>query len=414
MGFIAVGEWLKYTVKVSTSAYYQIDARVASGSKGGTFHISCDDVDKTGQLTLPNTNNNWQAWTTVTKKDVYLTAGTHVMKLSIDRAFDYYGVGNVDWINVTQQTSSAPQQFSWKQVASNPLARFEAAGAAVNGKLYVFGGYINPQIQATARADVYNPATNIWARIADMPEPLTHCGQVVDGSTIWLIGGFVGNHPGQGTIHVWKYDTVNNRWSAGPSLPEQRGAGAAARVGRTIHIFGGLLRAQSSANPVTVDQGEHWALNLDNQSAGWQIAAPMINPRNHLAGIGLNGKVYAIGGQHLWDEETGAQSEVDVYDPATDRWTQVASMPLPRSHTSASTFIRSGLLFVVGGATNDFTSLRDVISYNPATNRWSSHTPLPYARLTPVAADIAGKLVVSTGSAEDNVPQAKTWIGTPI
>jgi hypothetical protein len=52
-------------------------------------------------------------------------------------------------------------------------------------------------------------------------------------------------------------------------------------------------------------------------------------------------------------------------------------------------------------------------SYDPATDLWTSHTPLPYARLTPVAGDVNGKLVLSTGSAEDNVPQPKTWIGTP-
>ena len=92
----------------------------------------------------------------------------------------------------------------------------------------------------------------------------------------------------------------------------------------------------------------------------------------------------------------------------------MASLPVPHSHISASTFVRSGLIVVVGGATNNYTSLRDVLMYNPATNQWTSSTPLPYPRLTPVAADISGKLVVSTGSAEDNVPQAKTWVGTPV
>ena len=181
-----------------------------------------------------------------------------------------------------------------------------------------------------------------------------------------------------------------------------------------IHYFGGLTHANSSTNPVTQDESAHWIFDLNDPSAGWQWRAPLINPRNHLSGVAVNGKIYAIGGQHLWDEDNGAQSEVDMYDPATNLWTKVASLPTPRSHTSASTFVRNGLIVVVGGATNNYTSLRDVLMYNPATNQWLNSTPLPYPRLTPVAADINGKLVVTTGSAEDNVPQAKTWIGTPV
>ena len=77
------------------------------------------------------------------------------------------------------------------------MARYEAAGMVVDDKLYVFGGYRNKQIQVTARSDVYDPATDSWARIADMPEPLTHAGQVAHGTTIWLLGGFVGDNPGR-------------------------------------------------------------------------------------------------------------------------------------------------------------------------------------------------------------------------
>jgi N-acetylneuraminic acid mutarotase len=416
VGYISAGEWLKFTINVSSTAGYQLDARVASASGGGTLHVSFDDVNKTGAMTLANTGN-WKTWTTVTKTGISLTAGMHVMKVSIDSAVDSLGVGNIDWIKLTKLASGSgsPTKFSWTQAASSPLGRYEAAGVAVGGRLYVFGGYVNASIQGTKRSDVYDPATNKWTRIADMPEQLTHCGQVVDGSSVWLIGGFVGDNPGPATQHVWRYDTLTNTWSAGPALPAARGAGAAAIVGRAIHFFGGLTHAYHSWDPVTVDQREHWILQLGNQGAGWKPAAPMINPRNHLAGISFNGKVYAIGGQHLWDEEAGAQSEVDVYDPATDKWTQLASLPLARSHISASTFIRNGSIFVVGGSKNDHIALSDVLIYNPATNTWSaSSTPLPAARLTPVAADIFGKVVVATGSPEDNEPAATTWIGTAV
>ena len=56
-----------------------------------------------------------------------------------------------------------------------------------------------------------------------------------------------------------------------------------------MHYFGG-----SDAN--RIDRGEHYVLNLDNPSAGWQTRAAMPNPRSHMAGAVIGGKLYAIGG----------------------------------------------------------------------------------------------------------------------
>ena len=193
--------------------------------------------------------------------------------------------------------------FTWETMAPSPIARYEAQGAAVGGKLYVFGGYINGKIQSTARSDVYDPATDQWKQIADMPVELTHSPAVVNGEAIWLIGGFVDDHPGPSTTDVWKYNTRTNTWSKGPSLPQRRGAGGAAISGRKIHFFGGVDRPAGSN--IYIDEDEHWVLDLDDPQKGWQPRSPMPVPRNHLVGAALDGQVYAVGGQFKGDESTG-------------------------------------------------------------------------------------------------------------
>jgi N-acetylneuraminic acid mutarotase len=286
--------------------------------------------------------------------------------------------------------------WQWIDPATAPMARYEAAGAVVNNRLYVFGGYRNQQIQATARSDVYDPTTDKWSRIADMPEPLTHAGQAVYGNTIWLVGGFVGDNPGPGTAHVWRYYPRTNTWKRGPNLPAARGAGAAAIIGHQLHFFGGLDHANSSKKPVKVDYADHWVLDLA-KGGGWKRAAPLPNPRNHLSGVSLSGFVYAIGGQHLWNEDHPL-SEVDRYDPTTNRWKAVASLPKPRSHMSASTFVINNRIMVIGGATNGLTSISDVDTYNPAMNKWLHFSNLPSPRLTPVAGFADGTIIAATGS----------------
>jgi hypothetical protein len=304
-------------------------------------------------------------------------------------------------------TPTASASFTWQTKASAPQGLYEAQGAAVNGKLYVLGGFYNSKIQATTRCDVYDFATNTWKRIADMPEKITHAGQAVDGNTIWIAGGFVGDHPGPSSNRVWKYDTANNRWSAGPSLPAARGGGALVRLGRSLHYFGGVTRNSNGA--YVADSGDHWVLNLDGGTQ-WTALAPMPNPRNHLGGAVVDGRIYAVGGQRLGDEHGGNQNSVHRYDPATNTWTAVASMPRPLGHITANTLVRNGRIVVVAGVTQGSTEVANVIEYNPATNSWIELPKLPGPRQSPVADVINGRIVVTTGSSGG--PQNQTWISS--
>jgi len=90
------GEWLEYTVNVTTAGTYTFDARVASQGGGGTFHVEVDRVNVTGALVVPNTNG-WQTWTTVSKAGIALSAGTHVIRISLDTVGTAGGVGNYNW-----------------------------------------------------------------------------------------------------------------------------------------------------------------------------------------------------------------------------------------------------------------------------------------------------------------------------
>ncbi|WP_111766856.1 kelch repeat-containing protein [Nakamurella deserti] len=285
-----------------------------------------------------------------------------------------------------------PTPFTWETRMPSPIGRSEGQGAAVGSKVYVFGGFATGTI-TTARSDVYDTVTDTWTRLPDMPEEITHSATVVDGTTVWIVGGYVDDHPGPATRHVWKFDTVRRTFSAGPQLPAPRGAGAAAIVGRELHFYGGTNRvAGSTADP---DQPDHWVLNLDGGTT-WTARAPLPNPRNHLTGATLDGKVYAIGGQYNENENTGLQTDVHRYDPATDAWTKVASLPRARSHLVA--VVRDGQILALGGTNPGNVASSDVTAYDPASNTWSQLPSLPGGRKTPVVATVGDTVVVSGGS----------------
>lgn len=292
----------------------------------------------------------------------------------------------------TPPPTGDPTPFSWDTRAQSPIARSEGQGAVAGNKLYVFGGFYTGTI-TTARSDVYDPAANSWSQLPDLPEELTHSAVVADGNTVWLVGGYVDNHPGPSTRSVWKYNTVNRTYTRGPLLPAPRGAGAAAIVGRELHFFGGTSRvAGSTADP---DQPDHWVLNLDTGTA-WNARAPLPNPRNHLTGAAVGGKIYAIGGQHNENENTGLQSDVHRFDPATNAWTKVASLPKARSHIV--NVVRDGQILVLAGTNPGNTASSDVTAYSPESNTWSKLPSLPGGRKTPVAGLANGVVYLTGGS----------------
>jgi beta-glucanase (GH16 family) len=78
IGWMAAGEWLEYTVDVKYAGTYTLKARVAALDPGKTFYVAFDGVNKTGNLTVPDTNG-WQNWNTVSKT-VTLSAGVQIMR----------------------------------------------------------------------------------------------------------------------------------------------------------------------------------------------------------------------------------------------------------------------------------------------------------------------------------------------
>ena len=292
--------------------------------------------------------------------------------------------------------AAVPPAFNWKQVNNSSSARLEASAVAVGNKLYLFGGYgvDFPKWMATKETDAFDPLTNTWTRLADMPEGLTHVGAATDGRYIYAAGGYVTNYVTGwqtfGTRDVWRYDTVLNKWSAFVPLPAARAAGALVILGSQLHYFDGVDSSQHGTT-------EHWALNLKSASPRWVAYAPLPFSRNHIAAAVVNGKIYIAGGQINADDASAACSDVLMWDPLhAATWQRMPDLPQPRSHAIA--FAVDGQLVVVDGSTTGQKVLSSMIAFNPVTNTWNTLTnSLPGPRIGPAGDIVDGMLVITTG-----------------
>ena len=106
VGYTSEGEYLRYTVNVGTAGMYNLQARVASLGQGGYYHVSFDDENKTGTLFVPVTNG-FQNYTTQVSPAFQLSAGKHVMQVTLDGNGPTGGMGNFNWFAVQAPTASA-------------------------------------------------------------------------------------------------------------------------------------------------------------------------------------------------------------------------------------------------------------------------------------------------------------------
>jgi N-acetylneuraminic acid mutarotase len=134
----------------------------------------------------------------------------------------------------------------------------------------------------------------------------------------------------------------------------------------------------------------------------------------HGAGVGLgvvavDGKIYAIGGSTAVESYRGGLSAInEVYDPVTDTWTVLASMPTPRRDFAIAAY--QGKIYCIGGiagATRHqgtggvfysiiLSNVTEV--YDTTTNSWSTMAPFPYKSSHLQAAIVDDQIFVLLGS----------------
>jgi hypothetical protein len=123
VGWIAAGEYLKYTFSVGTSGTYNLEARIASPYSSQSIHVEVDGVNVTGAMALPNTGG-WQNWQSVAKTGLNLAAGTHVLKFVADS-----GNINFNFLRFTQSATASPSPTGSLKVAITA----PAAGSLIKG-----------------------------------------------------------------------------------------------------------------------------------------------------------------------------------------------------------------------------------------------------------------------------------------
>jgi len=280
---------------------------------------------------------------------------------------------------------------TWHVAAPIPMKRTEVAAAALDGKIYVVGGFEKPSFGnvlnfgITPSVEDYDPATDRWAARTPMPVGLHHVGIGVAGGRLYVIGGYSrsGLSVWNPVATVYAYDPAMDRWTERASMPTTRGALSVTEHEGKLYAIGGYDRKANNAQVEVYDP----AHNV------WTTAAPLPAPRDHLGTATVAGKIYAIGGRVNGDYAQNL-AVVERYDPATDRWMRVSDLPTARSGITAA--VVGGRIYIFGGE-GPVGTFQENESYDPARDTWQRMAPMPTARHGLGSAVVQGRIYVISG-----------------
>jgi N-acetylneuraminic acid mutarotase len=132
----------------------------------------------------------------------------------------------------------------------------------------------------------------------------------------------------------------------------------------------------------------------------------MPTPRNHTTAAAVNGRIYVIGGR-VGAAFIGLASDISVveeYNPATDKWSAPrARMPTARSALGSGAI--NGKIYVAGGEFQDphmMATFKAVEAYDPATDSWSIMPSMPVSRHGLAAGVVGNRLILVGGDVQSS------------
>lgn len=175
-------------------------------------------------------------------------------------------------------------------------------------------------------------------------------------------------------------------WSSAAPLPVALGEVAGGIVAGKLYVVGEGSTATFAYDIAT----ETWT------SSG---LATRPYPGTHHAAEVVDGKLYLFGGLG-----GGSEGKVQIYDPATDTWTEGA--PMPFAAGSSSSAVIGNQVYVAGGIVGSSTTTQ-AARYDPATDTWHAIAPMPQGRNHAAAESDGTKMYVfggrGPGSGDGNV-----------
>ena len=246
--------------------------------------------------------------------------------------------------------AQCPFQGSWTTGPNLPVAWKGGVAGIIGDRVVMAGGLWMPGRRNLALA--YDLRNRTYEDIQPPPYETAYTQGACDGTSLYVVGG---RSAGRRVSRLSRGTDGRWNWEPLPMLPESEGKGRWLGVS---HIIPGKWLFLTTGHPTGTQseirqesQLQDWRLRLDQPAAQWEPMAPYPGgPRALVCGAVARNKLFVFGGAHPDSEMraifanlirdyglmnvvpyAGAPHYRDAYcyDPDTDRWQKLRSLPLP-------------------------------------------------------------------------------------
>lgn len=261
-------------------------------------------------------------------------------------------------------STSIHAQYSWKQKANfGGGNRGECAGFSTQTTGYILTGYDGSYY---TEVWAWNPVSNVWSKKANFPGVGKRAASAVScGGYGFLIGG---QSSSGFTNDIWEYYPSTDSWSKKTNFPgsaRYRAFAVADTVNKKIYYGCGDDGASNYLS-------DFWVYDIGTDTWTQKTSFPG-GQRAGECGFFLNGYIY-------WGTGNGNDGVYEAthdwwkYDPTSDTWTQVTGLPRNAERRHATTFTFSGQGYVALGDSSSPSGsgfLTDLWMYDPGTDTWT-------------------------------------------
>lgn len=247
-----------------------------------------------------------------------------------------------------------PKSSGWRD--ASPLPKRMGYGASVNlpQGMMIIGGCNQDGVFADCLLLSYEKDDVSCRPLAPLPVPLTGHAAAVMGGKVYVFGGSLQPGEQDARNNLYIYDPEADSWSEGPALPGRgRFLFQMATLGSTIYVLGGIGLKEGDDGRMQRDMlTEAWSYS---EATGWRrlaylphfcAAAPTPAPVIH-------GLICLLGGDDATvkgfapAEHPGFHNQSLFYNPATNEWSNGGEVAAARAVLPCT--IWNGLAVIVNG-----------------------------------------------------------------
>ncbi len=372
-------------------------------------------------------NPSTDTWTATSTVNAPAGRRNHTAVWTGSEMIVWSGYDGADDVNSGGKYNPGTDTWAATSTTNAPGGREDASAIWTGSEMIAWGGLNTSDFLNTGGR--YNPATDTWTLTTTSNATAARANHtaVWTGSQMIVWGGSkaAGRLNTGGLYCVGPFENTCE-WSSAPAYPVETYGGGITSLGDYIYSFGGGTSASLTtaykfdgvswtpiaplpspeAFPSAVNDGTNIYLvggNVSKYDPVTDTYTPLaryhVETTGHRA-VYLDGKIYKMCGVVPGGQTPEGSNALEIYDIATDTWTNGTIVPYAAAQVSAFAF--GNYVYAAGGMLLPPNPTSLAFEYDPSINSWGSFFPfLPEAR-TDAAVAVFGNGVVLAGGANQS------------